>query len=83
MGTSFKKVIFDEHIQEGLVGWVREARMRVGRRADNYQTGPSHVGPKDGTVALQTAGISDQGNFIVEEEGNAGLFRRNTSKLTV
>ncbi|EHA8586696.1 MLO-like protein 1 [Cocos nucifera] len=83
MGTSLNKVIFDEHIQEGLVGWVQEARMRVGQRADNHQTGPSHVGPKDGTVAVQTSETYDQGKFIVEEEGNAGLFRRTTSKLSV
>lgn len=70
MGTSVKKMIFDEHIQEGLAGWAQGARMRVGQRADNYQTGPSHFGPKD------------QGEFLVEE-GNARLFRRNTSKLTV
>ncbi|XP_026663765.2 MLO-like protein 1 isoform X2 [Phoenix dactylifera] len=84
MGTSFKKVIFDEHIQEGLVGWAQQAKMRVGQRADNYQTGPSHVGPKDGTlVAVQTPEISDQGKFTVEEEANARLFRRNTSKASM
>nr|XP_011460879.1 PREDICTED: MLO-like protein 1 [Fragaria vesca subsp. vesca] len=26
MGTSFKKAIFDEHVQEGLVGWDKSAR---------------------------------------------------------
>ncbi|KAB1218199.1 MLO-like protein 1 [Morella rubra] len=26
MGTSFKKAIFEEHIQEGLVGWARAAK---------------------------------------------------------
>nr|XP_011460878.1 PREDICTED: MLO-like protein 1 isoform X2 [Fragaria vesca subsp. vesca] len=26
MGTSFKKAIFDEHVQEGLVGWAKSAR---------------------------------------------------------
>ncbi|KAK7819579.1 mlo-like protein 1 [Quercus suber] len=28
MGTSFKKAIFDEHVQVGLVGWAQKARKR-------------------------------------------------------
>ncbi|KAL6223666.1 hypothetical protein ACLB2K_002525 [Fragaria x ananassa] len=26
MGTSYKKAIFDEHVQEGLVGWAKSAK---------------------------------------------------------
>ncbi|XP_044358914.1 MLO-like protein 1 isoform X2 [Triticum aestivum] len=29
MGTFFNKEIFDEHIQQGLVGWAQKARMRT------------------------------------------------------
>lgn len=44
MGSSFKKAIFDEHIQEGLVDWARQAKKNKGiRRASN---GSSQVGPK-------------------------------------
>ncbi|CAK7325027.1 unnamed protein product [Dovyalis caffra] len=40
MGSSFKKAIFDEHIQEGLVGWANKAKKRtVLRKAAN---GSSH-----------------------------------------
>lgn len=28
MGSSFKKAVFEEHIQEGLVGWAQKARRR-------------------------------------------------------
>ncbi|KAJ9697618.1 hypothetical protein PVL29_009444 [Vitis rotundifolia] len=29
MGTHFKKAIFDEHVQAGLVGWAQKARMKT------------------------------------------------------
>lgn len=29
MGSSFKKAIFQEHIQESLVGWAKKARRRA------------------------------------------------------
>lgn len=28
MGSSFKKAIFDEHVQEGLVGWAQKIKKR-------------------------------------------------------
>ncbi|KAK3204605.1 hypothetical protein Dsin_018651 [Dipteronia sinensis] len=41
MGTSFKKAIFDEHIQDGLVGWARMAKRNKTKNAAN---GSSHTG---------------------------------------
>ena len=33
MGTHFKKSIFDEHIQVGLLGWALKAKMKRGLKA--------------------------------------------------
>ncbi|XP_017977441.1 PREDICTED: MLO-like protein 1 [Theobroma cacao] len=33
MGSSFKKAIFDEHVQAGLVGWAQKAKKKKGVRA--------------------------------------------------
>ncbi|XP_044470627.1 MLO-like protein 1 isoform X2 [Mangifera indica] len=33
MGTSFKKAIFDEHVQERLVGWAESVKKKKGLRA--------------------------------------------------
>lgn len=30
MGTSYKKAIFDEHVQVGLVGWAQKAKKKKG-----------------------------------------------------
>ena len=29
MGSSFKRAIFEEHIQEGLVGWAKQAKKKT------------------------------------------------------
>lgn len=48
MGTSFKMAIFEEHIQEGLVGWAKSARKHQAalRKATNGSSsnGSSQVG---------------------------------------
>ncbi|KAK2974327.1 hypothetical protein RJ640_018034 [Escallonia rubra] len=45
MGSTFKKAIFEEHIQEGLVGWAQKARGRGLRKP--AANGSSQVGPKE------------------------------------
>ncbi|KAF4346523.1 hypothetical protein G4B88_009225, partial [Cannabis sativa] len=67
MGSSFKKAIFEEHIQDGLVDWARQAKKNKGmRKASN---GSSQVGPnKDGSsgntvgVVVELANVGDQLN---------------------
>ncbi|GAV67180.1 Mlo domain-containing protein [Cephalotus follicularis] len=67
MGSFYKKAIFDEHIQEGLVGWAKKARMNKMRKADN---GSSQVNHKDDNpVIVQLADLSDKGSAM--EEGKA------------
>ncbi|BAC00653.1 putative seven transmembrane protein [Oryza sativa (japonica cultivar-group)] len=35
MGSFFKKEIFDEHVQQGLVGWAQKAKKRKGLKESN------------------------------------------------
>ncbi|KAH7681170.1 mlo protein [Dioscorea alata] len=35
MGTSFKKSIFDENVQEGLAGWAKKAKKKKGHSTEN------------------------------------------------
>ncbi|GMN36092.1 hypothetical protein TIFTF001_005758 [Ficus carica] len=64
MGSSFKKAIFEEHIQEGLVGWARQAKKNKGvKRALN---GSIQVDPnKEASVGVQMASVA-------MEEGQVG-----------
>lgn len=72
MGSSFKKAIFEEHIQEGLVGWAQTAKKNRGlRKAANGSTTTTHasgqMSPKETTpMAIQMSEVSAM------EEGNAG-----------
>ena len=34
MGTHYKKAIFDEHVQVGLIGWAQKAKKKKGPKAD-------------------------------------------------
>ncbi|XP_044499986.1 MLO-like protein 1 [Mangifera indica] len=67
MGSSFKKAIFDEHIQHGLVGWARMAKKK--KTARNAATDSSKVGlhKEDSPALIQLgklkesqAGVSNQ-----------------------
>lgn len=53
MGSHFKKSIFDEHIQAGLLGWASKAKMKRGLKAAT-DGGSSTDGS---TVGLQMLGI--------------------------
>ncbi|XP_049345484.1 MLO-like protein 1 isoform X2 [Solanum verrucosum] len=56
MGTHFKKSIFDEHIQVGLLGWASKAKMKRGLKAAT-DAGTSIEGS---TVRLQMSGINQK-----------------------
>ena len=79
MGSSFKKAIFEEHNQEGLVGWAQTAKKNRGlRKAANGSTtttttqgstthASSQMSPKETTpLAIQMSEV------YAMEEGNAG-----------
>ena len=52
MGSTFKKEIFDEHVQVGLVGWAQKAKKRTALNAateDAAEANPS--------VEIQMGGV--------------------------
>ncbi|XP_042490285.1 MLO-like protein 1 isoform X2 [Macadamia integrifolia] len=68
MGSSFNKAIFDEHIQEKVVGWHQKARRNKGLRA--AANGSSNVGSTDGsTVGIQLGKVTQKESAM--EEGKA------------
>uniref|UniRef100_A0A5B7BRG2 MLO-like protein n=1 Tax=Davidia involucrata TaxID=16924 RepID=A0A5B7BRG2_DAVIN len=75
MGSSFKKAIFEEHVQEGLVGWAQKARKKGGlRKAANDS---NQVGPKESSSAVvQLANVGKKESAM--EEGNAGIIEAAT-----
>lgn len=48
MGSSFKKAIFEEHIQEGLIGWARSAKRNKPLR---------RVDPKEACVTVNESSV--------------------------
>ncbi|KAJ4968426.1 hypothetical protein NE237_015127 [Protea cynaroides] len=68
MGSSFKKAIFEEHIQEGLVGWHQKAKRKKGLRA--AANGSCHVDSQDGsTEGIQLGKVTEKESAM--EEGKA------------
>ncbi|XP_059456705.1 MLO-like protein 1 [Corylus avellana] len=62
MGTTFKKSIFDEHVQAGLVGWAEKVKKKKGKGAGSGQ-GSSHESSKVGIqmgAALRKAATQEE-----------------------
>lgn len=61
MGTNFKKSIFDDHVQAGLIGWAQKVKGKKGLRGalgGGSTEGGSHEGSSDG---VQMAGFGRRG----------------------
>ncbi|KAK6930402.1 Mlo-related protein [Dillenia turbinata] len=76
MGSYYKKAIFDEHVQEGLVGWAQKARKNKGLRV--AANGSSQGGPRvPSPVAVQLAEVAPKGTAV--EDSKAGEIERKPS----
>jgi mlo protein len=63
MGTTFKKSIFDEHVQVGLVGWAEKVKKKKGLRGAGSGQGSSHESSKVGIqmgAVLRTAATPEE-----------------------
>ncbi|KAK4483031.1 hypothetical protein RD792_010207 [Penstemon davidsonii] len=61
MGTHFKKSIFDEHVQVGLVGWAQKAKRNKGLKVTlggSTQPGSTHGGSTQ--VGIQMGGFGQK-----------------------
>lgn len=57
MGSKYKRAIFEENIQQGLVEWAQKAKLRKGGLKKSAK-GPTQVGPKeDSAAAVQLAQV--------------------------
>ncbi|XP_078173066.1 MLO-like protein 1 [Carex rostrata] len=65
MGSSFKRAIFEEHVQAGLLGWAKGAKRRKGRGAVTVETGTGNRG-------VQMINVPREGVSI--EQGTATLI---------
>ncbi|XP_057953264.1 MLO-like protein 1 [Malania oleifera] len=63
MGSHFKKAIFDEHLQAGLVGWVQKAKKK-GLRAAASQATSSH----GSTAGIQLGRVMRKESAPVDNE---------------
>ncbi|PIA32152.1 hypothetical protein AQUCO_04500030v1 [Aquilegia coerulea] len=61
MGSSFKKAIFEEHVQVGLVGWAQKARKKGLREGDNASshTGSSTIGIQLGKMGRKSSAMGE------------------------
>lgn len=57
MGTNFKKSIFDDHVQVGLVGWAQKVKRKKGLKAA-LGGGSNQGGSAEGSsTGVQMAGF--------------------------
>ncbi|KAK1266957.1 MLO-like protein 1 [Acorus gramineus] len=69
MGSSFKKEIFEEHVQVSLADWARSAKNKGGLRVFDGQIGSKYeVSEHANEIQLQN--VEEQDEFPRMEEGN-------------
>lgn len=68
MGTSFKKVIFDEHIHQGLVGWARHAKKNKNLRKTATDGSSTQTGSKEGSVGVELTKNGGNGTEMGDPE---------------
>ena len=68
MGTFFKKEIFDEHVQQSLVGWAQKAKKRKALK----NNGNGSIGAAESVSAHPSARLELMRRAVALEEGSAG-----------
>lgn len=76
MGTSFKKEIFEQHVQDGLIGWAQKAKHRKGARSIEGSVSHNNADSRPRTSAdtqMQELLETDKERVYLMEEGKAGI----------
>jgi len=68
MGTFFKKEIFDEHVQQSLVGWAQKAKKTKALK----NNGNGSTGAAGSASAHPSARLELMRRAVALEEGSAG-----------
>lgn len=53
MGSYFKKEIFEEHVQQGLVGWAQKVKRRTAQKAGNGSASANEKPPVESSVKIE------------------------------
>ncbi|KAL9380220.1 hypothetical protein Peur_025877 [Populus x canadensis] len=78
MGSSFKREIFEEYIQEGLVGWAKQAKKKAGLRRAANESSHNQVGPKEESPLIQMAKAGSR-ETAMEENKSAEIVHGTAS----
>ncbi|KAK8958354.1 MLO-like protein 1 [Platanthera guangdongensis] len=78
MGSSFKPVIFEEHVQEGLLGWAQKARIK-GKKPGTVLSRKKTAAPQqlECVFSIKDPVVDEDGAGIVELNGS--MSRRDSS----
>lgn len=79
MGTNFKKSIFDEHIQVGLVGWAQKAKKKNLLKTEANSAGQESTSSKGSSVGIQLSKVvRKQSNPEENQPSNGSQPSNNT-----
>lgn len=66
MGSSFKRAIFDEHVQAGLIGWAQKVKRKKGLKPRT--DGSSHTSSQ-GSGGIQLGRLAKRASTPEEIQG--------------
>ncbi|PKA55952.1 MLO-like protein 1 [Apostasia shenzhenica] len=69
MGSSFKPAIFEEHVQEGLMGWAQKVKMKT-KRMDSGVSAPKSEGVQLQKVSAQESSLLKESQVEIVEDGS-------------
>ncbi|KAG6492616.1 MLO-like protein 1 [Zingiber officinale] len=72
MGSYFKRAIFDEHVQEGLLGWAQNVKRRKGGKAGNGLA-KTNKNENESLRQVEMERLDGQRAVYNLEEGRAGV----------
>lgn len=62
MGSYFKKAIFNEHIQEGLVGWAKK-----GKKRKEQKTGTNDTSIEEPSANIELRSLMGKKDPLIDE----------------
>uniref|UniRef100_A0A6M2F4H8 MLO-like protein n=1 Tax=Populus davidiana TaxID=266767 RepID=A0A6M2F4H8_9ROSI len=77
MGSSFKREIFEEYIQEGLVGWATQAKKKAELRRAANESSHNQVSPRVESPLIQMAKAGSRETAV--EENKSGEIVHGTA----
>jgi len=57
MGTHFKRAIFNDHVQVGIVGWAEKVKKKKALKADGQGSSHAHEGSTGGSTGIQLGSV--------------------------